>query len=131
LAYIRQLTGMKQPPPEDNQEEDEHKAAAYATFGKSIKPKKDPGTGPKLPGLSGSHTEELINASKKLGVFTAMQATDIRRMQRELKEQTYILERMLKFFGFCGIFVLSCLAIMVGILIVVWGGKVQMARYDQ
>jgi hypothetical protein len=131
LAYIRQLTGMKQLPPEDNQEDDEHKAAAYATFGKSIKPKKDPGPGPKLPGLSGSHTEELINASKKLGVFTAMQATDIRRMQRELKEQTYILERMLKFFGFCGIFVLSCLAIMVGILIVVWGGKVQMARYDQ
>jgi len=130
MAYIRQVFGMKQPAPADKDEDEEQKMA-YATFGKSIKPKKNAEDGPKLPGLSGSHTEELISAAKKLGVFTAMQATDIRRMQRELKEQTYILERMLKFFGFCGIVVLSCLAIMVGILIVVWGGKVQMARYDQ
>mmetsp|Transcript_28928 Transcript_28928/g.69430 ORF Transcript_28928/g.69430 Transcript_28928/m.69430 type:complete len:1016 (+) Transcript_28928:296-3343(+) len=94
------------------------------------KPKKEEEDAPKLPGLSKDHAEKMIDVSKKLGVFTAMQATDIRRMQRELKEQRYILERMLKFFGICGLIVVICLAIMVGILIAVWGDKLQIAQYQ-
>jgi len=84
----------------------------------------------KLPGLTADHAEEMIEASKKLGVFTAMQATDIRRMQREMKEQRYLLERMLKFFGLCGLVVLCALGAMVGILIIVWGDQLQVAQYQ-
>jgi hypothetical protein len=50
-------------------------------------------------------------------------------MQREMKEQRFLLERMLKFFGLCGVTVLVSLGAMIGILIVVWGNKLQVSQY--
>jgi len=98
---------------------------------KKDKPKKnlEEEEGDLPPLLSEEHVEEMIESSKRLGVFSAMQATDVRRMQREMKEQRYLLERMLKFFALCSGIVLCSLAAMVGILMVIWGDEIQIADY--
>mmetsp|Transcript_9601 Transcript_9601/g.22122 ORF Transcript_9601/g.22122 Transcript_9601/m.22122 type:complete len:1023 (+) Transcript_9601:107-3175(+) len=94
------------------------------------KPKKDLQNGDMPPTLSQEHADEMIESAKRLGVFSAMQATDVRRMQREMKEQRFLMERMLKFFAVCSGLVLCSLAAMAGILIVIWGDQIQVANYD-
>ena len=81
------------------------------------------------PVLTQEHADEVIESAKRLGVFSAMQATDVRRMQREMKEQHFLMERMLKFFCVCSGLVVCALAAMVGILIAVWGDQIQVAHY--
>jgi len=96
------------------------------------KPKKDVVVDPNdlPPVLSHEHADEMIESAKRLGVFSAMQATDVRRMQREMKEQRFLMERMLKFFAVCSGLVLCSLAAMAGILLVIWGDQIQLAKYQ-
>ena len=95
--------------------------------GKVVKPLDD---APGPPMLVEAHVTEMVEVTKKLGIFTAMQASDIRRMQKELREQGFLLERMLKFFVICASIVVASLGTMVGLLIVIWGDQIQVADYS-
>uniref|UniRef100_A0A7S0HCK3 Calmodulin n=1 Tax=Hanusia phi TaxID=3032 RepID=A0A7S0HCK3_9CRYP len=78
--------------------------------------------------LRKKEVEPLVHASKLLGVFSAMQSSDIRSINQEVSDYSHVLQQVARLFIFCFILLLVIYGILLGILAAAWGSKLQVRK---
>jgi len=78
--------------------------------------------------LRKKEVEPLVHASKLLGVFSAMQSSDIRSINQEVSDYSHVLKQIARLFVFCFVLLLVIYGILLGVIAAAWGSKLQVRK---